>query len=494
MVSLAFVQNEHLKRIFDLLRSQPLPCYVAGGYVREWLLGQPGKDVDIVVAGAAIPLARCIANRTGGAFYVLDEAMEAARIVYRAPSELTVDLAAMRGGDIIADLQMRDFTVNAMAVDVREYDAPQPRVIDPCGGQADLAARILRATREDAFQQDAVRLLRAVRFVATLGLRIEPQTEAWIRRDAPLIAQPSAERIRQELALIMAAPDAAQHLRKMDELGLLPGILPEVAALKGVAQSTPHIYDVYEHTLATVAEAERLGTWPNATLFPEEEEFLRPFAHDLAAHFQPVLCEGRTRATLLKFAALCHDLGKPRTRTVEADGRIRNLGHESVGAEMAREMLTRLKFSAKEIRLVSTIVKHHMRPSGLVKQPAVTRKAIYHFFRDAGDAGVDVLILALADQLATRGEALRTVHREHWLRYLRLAHLLLEHYFRKPMEAVAPPTLVTGGDVMSLLGLPPGPEVGRILEEVREAQAEGKVRTREEAEEMLRRGVPLSDE
>ncbi|MBC7262646.1 MAG: CCA tRNA nucleotidyltransferase, partial [Chloroflexi bacterium] len=434
-MSLAFVQDDHLKRILDLLRSQPLPCYVAGGYVREWLLGQPGKDVDIVVAGAAIPLARRIANRTGGAFSVLDEETEAARIVDRAPSELTVDLAAMRGGDIVADLQMRDFTVNAMAVDVRDYEVLQPPVIDPCGGQADLAAHILRATNENAFRQDAVRLLRAVRFVATLGLRIEPQTEAWIRRDAPLITQPSAERIRQELALIVAAPDAAQSLRKMDELGLLPGILPEVAALKGVAQSAPHIYDVYEHTLATVAEAERLSAWPDASLWPEEEEFLSPFAPDLAAHFQPVLCEGRTRATLFKFAALCHDLGKPRTVTVEEDGRIRNLGHENVGAEMTREMLTRLKFSAKEIRLVSTIVKHHMRPSWLVKQPAITRKAIYHFFRDMGDAGVDVLMLVLADQLATRGEALRTAYREHWLNYLRLVHLLLDHYFHKPAEA-----------------------------------------------------------
>ncbi len=172
LLLLAFVQDKLLKHIFDLLRSQGVPCYIAGGYVREWLLGQPGKDVDIVVAGAAIPLARRIANRTGGAFYVLDQETDAARIIYRTPSELTVDLAAMRGGDIIADLQMRDFTVNAMAVDVREYDSSLPRVIDPCGGQADLMACILRATNEGVFQQDAVRLLRAVRFVATLGLRI----------------------------------------------------------------------------------------------------------------------------------------------------------------------------------------------------------------------------------------------------------------------------------------------------------------------------------
>nr|MBC7244817.1 CCA tRNA nucleotidyltransferase [Chloroflexota bacterium] len=482
---LPFVHDELLKRIIDLLRSQPMPCYIAGGYVREWLLGQPGKDVDIVVAGAAIPLARRIANRTGGAFYVLDEETEAARIVYRTPSELTVDLAAMRGADIIADLQMRDFTINAMAVDVRECNAEQPHIFDPCGGQADLATRILRATSEQAFQQDAVRLLRALRFAATLGLRIEPQTESWLRRDAPLIVRPSAERIRQELALIMAASDAAQHLRRMEELGLMQGILPEVIALKGVTQSEPHIHEVYEHTLVTVAEAERLSAWPGAHLEADEQEFLSPFAAELEAHFAPVICEGRTRATLFKFAALFHDLGKPETRTVELGGRIRTLGHEDVGAEMAKEVLTRLKFSVQEIRLVHTIVKHHMRPSWLLKQPSITRKAIYHFFRDTGDAGVDVLILALADQLATRGEALRTSQKEHWLRYLQLVNLMLQHYFHHPCEVVSPPPLVTGDDVMSLLGLPPGPEVGRLLEEVRLAQAEGLVRTREEAVEML---------
>lgn len=230
------IQDDLLKRILDLLLIAARPCYIAGGYVREWLLGQPGKDVDFVVAGAAIPLARRIANQTGGAFYVLDEETDAARIVYRPPSELIVDLAAMRGPDIIADLQARDFTINAMAVDIRHWGQPQPPILDPCGGQSDLASRILRATSERAFQNDPVRLLRALRFAATLNLNIEPQTEAWIRRNAHLLTRPSAERIRQELALIMAAPGASEHLRRMDALGLLSFVIPELAALKGLLQ------------------------------------------------------------------------------------------------------------------------------------------------------------------------------------------------------------------------------------------------------------------
>jgi len=472
-----------LRRIIGFLRSEATPCYIAGGYVREMLLGQQGKDVDLVVPAGAISLARRLADHTGGAFFVLDKETDAARIVYPAPSGLIVDVAAMRGPDILADLQERDFTINAMAVDVREYDDPRPAILDPCDGKSDLEARILRATSEHAFQQDAVRLLRALRFVATLNLRIEPQTESWIRRDAPLITRPSAERIRQELALIMATPGAADHLRYMDELGLMQHVLPELAVLKGVAQSAPHIHDVYEHTLVTVAEAERLSAFPDAQLGPDEKEFLSRFASDLAAHFGQTICEGRKRSTLLKFAAVLHDVGKPATHTLDEDGHIRAFGHEGVGAETARKVLKRLRFSAQEVRLVGTIVEHHMRPGWLLKEPAVTRRAIYRFFRDTGDAGVDVLILALADQLATRGD---TLTRDHWRDYLELAHLMLDNYFRKPREVVAPPPLVSGNDVISVLGVAPGPQVGELLEAVREAQAEGKLRTKEEALKFLR--------
>jgi tRNA nucleotidyltransferase/poly(A) polymerase len=463
--------------------SEATPGYIAGGYVREMLLGQRAKDVDIVVPAAAISLARRLADHTGGAFFILDEETDAARIVYRKPVDLVVDVAAMRGPDIIADLKARDFTINAMAIDVCDCFKPQRPILDPCRGQRDLKRRLLRATSEQAFQQDPVRLLRALRFAATLSVRIGRRTESWIRRDAHLITRPSAERIRQELALIMAAQGAADHLRRMDELGLMRHVLPELAALKGVAQSDPHIHDVYEHTLVTVRGAERLGAFPHAKLGPIEKEFLSPFAADLGAHFGQTVCEGRKRSTLLKFAAMLHDVGKPEMRTLDEDGRIRAFGHEGLSAETAQKVLTRLRFSAQEIRLISTIVEHHMRPGWLLKEPSVTPRAIYRFFRDTGDAGVDVMILALADQLATRGDTLTI---GHWRDYLGLAHRMLDNYFRRPEEVVAPPPLVSGNDVMSLLGLAPGPQVGKLLEAVREAQAEGLVRTKEDALDFLR--------
>ncbi len=481
---MSYAQDELLKRIIRFLTQAVASCYISGGYVRDLVLGRQAKDIDFVVPAGAIPLARRLADDTGGAFYALDEETDAARIVYPSPSRWVVDLAAMRGPDILADLRARDFTVNAMAVDIRDCFEPEPTIIDPCAGQSDLAAGILRATSEQAFRQDAVRLLRAVRFVATLNLRIEPRTESWLRRDADLITRPSAERKRQELALIVAAQGAADHLRRMDELGLLQHVLPKLAKLKGVTQSAPHIHDVFEHTLVTIAQAERLGAFPDAQLGQDEEEFLSPFSAELGEHFGQIVSEGRTRATLLKFAAMLHDVGKPSTRTIEPDGRILASGHDSAGSGIAEAVLRRLRFSAREIRLVGTIVKHHMRPGRLLKSGPVTRRVIYRFFRDTGDAGIDVLILALADQLATRGE---TLERDHWRDYLGLAQLMLESYYRKPQEVVDPPRLVTGQDVMSELGLAPGPRVGELLETVREAQVEGQLQTREEALEFLRR-------
>jgi len=484
---MTLINNNLLKRIIDLLRAHPSPSYLAGGWVRDWMLGRAGKDVDFAVAEGAIALARRIANRTGGAFYVLDEEMDAARIVY-TDRDFVVDFAGLRGADIDADLRDRDFTVNAMAVDVRDCEQPDPPVLDPCGGRADLAARILRATNEDAFRHDPVRLLRAVRFQIALRLRMDPATESWLRRDASLLTRPSAERIRQELAQIIAAPGVADHLRRLDDLGLLAVILPEMTMLKGITQPPEHhAYDVYEHTLAAVAEVERLTTFPATRLHAEEQPHLVPFAADLEAHFGQALCEKRTRATLLRFAAMLHDAGKPQCRTVKESGKITFHGHQETSAQMAQEILTRLRFSAQETQLVRGIVAGHMRPGFLVKDAEtnhapVSKRAMYHFFRDTGDAAVDILIFALADHLAARGTILPA---GDWPQELVFVHTMLEHYFRTPQQVARPPQLVTGRDVMSILHIPAGPQVGQLLETVREAQAEGQVHTREEAIEFL---------
>jgi putative nucleotidyltransferase with HDIG domain len=331
-------------------------------------------------------------------------------------------------------------------------------------------------------------MLRAVRQSASLALAIDPQTAEWIKTHVALIGTAPAERVRDELNKILQTSDVADNLLLLDAFGLLAHVLPEVAALKGVTQSLPHHWDVYEHTRRVIDALELLGTrWlgfdqsdESAIMLPVIPNFvwdsiflnLPEYSDALRAHFG-----AGSRWLLLKWTALLHDIGKPATKTVEDDGRTRFFGHEDLGAKMSEERLRALRLSNDEIERVTGIIGGHMRPHWLAEAP-LTRRAIYRFFRDTQDYGVDILLLSMADHLATHGPDTE-LHR--WVERLGLIDRMLDAYFGQHEEVVAPPPLVNGNDIMRELGLPPGKQIGVILEAIREAQASGEVMTREEA-------------
>jgi putative nucleotidyltransferase with HDIG domain len=458
-----------------------------GGAVRDALLGRPVRDWDFAVDGDALGLARAVADALGGAYFPLDAERGAGRAIVTAAdgTRRELDFAALRGGDLETDLSVRDFTVNALALE------GTGALVDPTGGEADLAAGRIRATSERAFRDDPVRLLRAVRVAAELGFEIEPQTAAWIRRDAALLALPAAERVRDEFVRVLALPGAAAHLQQLDELGLLPPVVPELEPLKRVTQSPPHRFDVWRHTLLVVDAVEcavaavagrEVGPPALAGVPPaawgDLARVLGQFADDVAAHLAVEVSGGRDRALLLKLAALLHDVGKPETRSQGEDGRIHFYDHEPVGARIAAVRVQALRFSRGEVERVRAIVEGHLRPAHLARADRVTRRAVYRYFRATGDAGVDIVLLCLADHLATWGPDLRE---RRWARRLDVAETLLAHYFERYEETVAPPPLVTGHDLMAELGLDAGPGIGRLLEALREAQAAGEVGTRAEA-------------
>ncbi len=213
---------------------------------------------------------------------------------------------------------------------------------------------------------------------------------------------------------------------------------------------------------------------------------LSQFAGDVDAHLSINVCADRDRALLLKLAALLHDIGKPQTHSLGEDERIHFYNHEPVGARIAAERLEKLRFSRDEVSRVRTVVEAHLRPSHLARTEKVTRRAIYRYFRDTRDAGVDVVLLSLADHLATWGPNLRE---RRWARRLEVAELLLHHYFERWEETVAPELPVDGHDLMRELGLEPGPQIGRLLDALREAMAAGEVETREEVLDLARRSV-----
>jgi putative nucleotidyltransferase with HDIG domain len=472
-----------VEQVCAFLRARSVEAYLVGGCVRDWLLGRSSHDIDFAVAGDAVKLARQVADRMRGAFVLLDEERCTGRVVTRGEDgqRLFIDFARLQGDDIITDLSRRDFTVNAIAVAVADVESLS-HVIDPYDGRRDVQLGLVRAVSETAFRDDPLRTLRAVRIAAEMEASIEQGTEELLRRAVRLIANVSAERVRDELARILALPGAAQNLRYLDELGLLTTVIPELETLKGVEQSEPHYLDVFEHSLETVGRLE--GVIHALKGYEGEGELslvpllLSPFSRRLSAHLSQPISGDRTRLTVLKLAALLHDLGKPATRSVDDEGGIHFYGHEGEGAEVVGAILRRLRFGGSEVALAKTIVANHMRPCLLAGQEVVTRRAVYRFFRDTGDTGVDTLLLYLADHLATWGPNLRMAR---WRRRVESVASMLADYYERHQKVISPPKLISGHDLMEEFGLEGGPRIGELLEAVREAQAEGEVRTQEDA-------------
>ena len=444
-------------------RSAPV---LVGGAVRDaWLGRRPGREVDLDVAvpAGALDLARRVAERLRGAFVPLDPERGTGRVVLPG---VRLDVTDFRGPSLAADLAARDFTVNALAVPLRELlvrgGAP---IVDPTGGLADLRARRLRAPDLRVFTDDPLRALRGVRLEAALGFRLTRGTVAAIRAVAPALAAVAAERVRDELLLMLALPDTARAFRRMDTLGLLGVLLPEVEPMRATAQPAPHRFPVLEHSLRALASADRVLA-RLATLVP--------FGEELRAHMDEPLGGGVTRDPVLKLAALLHDVAKPETRRV-VQGRVRFFGHDLVGAERARAIGERLRLPARAVGVLERLVRHHLRPMHLGATERLTPRARYRFYRDLREDTQDLLLLALADAAAVTGASPLGV----WRRAPLLRDLLGGWQEQQAVEAAAP--LLRGEDVMGRLGLAPGPAVGRALARVREAQALGRVKTREQA-------------
>ena len=466
-----------------LLTPKNIKAFLVGGFVRHLLLATDTADIDLAVTANALDIGPGMADALGGSFVPLDEENGTARVVLAGEGQWTIDLSTISGG-IEQDLGRRDFSVNAMAVDLACIDLTpgQPTfsesdLLDPSGGRADLDKKVIRALNDGVFNSDPVRLLRAVRLAAELGFTIDGHTEALIKKSGHLLESTAAERCRDELVRLLAVPDAEPLWPYVDSLGLITALVPEMAPAKGVSQPKEHAWDVFDHSVRTIAAVDfllRQGSWLEAGA---EVLAAVPWNDELVVHFARKI-SGSSRQVLTKLAALLHDIAKPQTKMIDETGRTRFFGHARDGAEMVPAVLRRLRFSRKETKLVEAMVRYHLRPPQM-SQAGVTpsSRAIYHFYRDAADAGTETLYLSLADHLAARGPSLDMAN---WREHAGLVAYVMEQR-RKQEELVTPPRLVTGHELMEAFSLKPGPRVGLLLEALREAQAAGEVTTREEA-------------
>ncbi len=452
-------------------------AWLVGGAVRDHALGRPVADLDVVVDGDPGEAARAIALAArsaggGAACFALSEEFGAWRIVGRE-GLWQVDVEGMRGGSLEADLALRDFTVNAIA---QPLDGGEP--LDPLGGLADLRAGRLRRAGPAAFEDDPLRVLRLVRVAVELDLEPEPQALAAARGQARRLADVSPERVFFELRRIMACGRALHGLELLGEVGATGVVLPELEALRGVEQSRFHHRDVYGHTLEVLERAIALttaGGWATSeagVALGEEHS-----AHTLAVLAEP-LADGMTRGEALRWGALLHDAAKPATRSVRVlDRRVTFIGHDVRGADLAYELLGRLRASARLRGHVAALVRHHLRLGFLVHEPQpLARDTVFSYLRTCEPVEVDVTLLSVCDRLATRGSKAEQAIEAH----IALARGMLGAALS--WRAQGPPKpLLRGDQLAQALEIPLGPRVGELLEQLTRAQYVGEVSTHEQA-------------
>jgi poly(A) polymerase len=468
-------------------------AHVFGGAVRDALVGTPTHDLDMTVDGAARDAGNSLAELLGGTYFDLDVPRGIGRVAVASPNKgdgpLTVDLTGrVTADDIDGHLRGRDFTINAMAVSLADLADRGARVIDPTGGVADLRAGLVRALSPQALDDDPIRLLRGPRMAAMGALTLDGETAGWIKQRAGLIKDVSPERVRDELLKILAAPGATRSIRGLDDLGLLTAVLPELEESRGVTQPSEHHYDDFNHLVETPGMFEMMTLVSDSV--PDETPALAyvPRFDGISEYFAGVVADGATRSTLAKLACLLHDVSKPAARTVEPSGRIRFFGHGPLGAQVCRDLMTRLRFSRKATEHVAAMVEYHLRPGQAAAPGSLpSARAIYRYRRDLGDVSIDTLYLNMADYMAAKGpDMLRPGYDfSEWELYCGAVERLLDgddsqntQNMRNNRLAAG---LVNGRELMTALSLEPGPVLGELLELIQEARATGEIGSRPEA-------------
>ncbi len=482
-------EAEHLA-LFNLIQEacgpNQLP-YLVGGAVRDALLEQPLHDLDFVMADEPIKLAKRLARRLKAGFFVLDDERHTARVVYHDQDhrEFPLDFVQFTGQSLVEDLHNRDFTINAMAL---ALDA-LTEVIDPLDGQADLLQGVLRLCSAHALTDDPVRVLRGVRLAQQFGLAYRPGLEAAMQAAAVDLPRTSYERQRDEFFRLLAGPSPADGLRDCQRLGIFDTLIPPVVDLVSIPASPPHQFPLFEHTLRTVqAYHHLLGTLAGdgdaldegGWLTAEAQDVLGVFSDAISAYFKEEITPGRSKKALALLAALLHDIGKPLTVKTGDDGRLHFDRHASVAADLAHKAAKRLQLSNAEGDWLRRVVRDHMRllpflESGLLPD----RRLLYRFFKGSGDAGVAIVLHALADTLATYGTDLA---RERWGNALYVARAYLSAWWEHHEAIVSPAPLLDGHDLQRKFGLKPGKRLGWLRRQLIEEQASGVISTTEEAQ------------
>ncbi len=450
-------------QIVDLLQGSN--AYLAGGAVRDLLLERPVHDLDFALPKGTIPAAKKVADQMDGGFFVLDQKRQTCRVILKGENSqrLVVDFTLFQGDTIEQDLAARDFTITAMALDLQDRNT----VIDPLGGAQDLLDGLIRSTSETSLEDDPLRCVRAVRLAAQLGFHILPETREQIRRFQPQLKEISGERIRDELFRLLEGPNLAAGVLSLQILGLYPYLLPGdlTPDRSGFIRSLEGMWSLFLQG----HDQERAGSWARGLLIHRLGRYRERIRYFLDREMVP----GRSQYQLTFLILLLADLTiweHPVTPRQISD-QIPLSNQES-------------DFLVKGIRAYEhwQILSQENRE----KQPV----DVFRFFNKFDQAGLAAIFLDLGENLDKQP---RDGKRESWIERLDNARYFLEGYWERFNEWVAPPSLLNGDDLQDQFKLPPGPEIGSLLNSLREEQVRSGLKTRQEGLAYLKAMISQSE-
>ena len=456
------VKNDELLNIIKDNFNEDI--YLVGGAVRDFAMGKNSPDRDLIVLGAdARDFSLCLADFFNAAFVPLDEVNKIYRVVLSDKINF-FDVTNPVENSLDKDLARRDLTINAVAVNLRSLN-----IIDNFGGLCDISKKTLNAISEDNFVDDPLRILRVFRFMSVLGFAISDELLDIVKKHSQLLSVPAVERVNYELLKLFGGKAAYDAILALDNAGILEMLFPFVKDLKKVPPNTHHHLDLFHHSLEVVRQIQ---------LYYDEAQ------GDVKSHLDEISFGAHSRLAFLKYAGFMHDIGKFSTWTIEQDtGRHRFIKHDDAGAKLAVPYLKKLNFSNKQIEYIASMIKNHMYPSQVISAPDATEKSLMRFVRKMDTNAIDIIVLAVADRLSARGEAVtETMVNEN----ISGLQKLMDFYISVKDSLEPLPKLLSGNEVMQILNIKPSPLLGKIINELHEAQLSGDVMTKEHAIEFVR--------
>ncbi|OEG70424.1 hypothetical protein ATZ36_01110 [Candidatus Endomicrobiellum trichonymphae] len=463
--------NKLIKKINDL--SKDFDVYAVGGFSRDLLLKRNLNDIDLVVSRNALKYSKKIADAFKSKLITLNDASKTYRIMLKDNIVANIDISLFNGKTIEHDLQNRDFTINAIAFNLKHFENFKKHIIfSDRNTLRDLKSKTVNTVSAESFKTDPLRMLRAFRFTAELNFKISPKTFEQITKNAKLIRQSAPERIKNEFFRVLSVKNSAVLIKDMDSCGLLSEIFAEIKKMKKSRRKYYyHPRGLFQHSFETVESSENILN-NLKKYFPENYANMQKHFDDNATFSERI-----TRESLLKFAALFHDSAKPETAKFK-NGKMRFLGHEELGAEKVKGIMFSLKSGKNDIETAAFLVSNHMRPSTLTRNNIVTKKAALKFFRDIGENTPDLLVLSMSDWHSYKN---LKVFSSKELKFQEKSVRELLKYYYELKNAEPLPKIIDGNIIMKKFNLKPGPWIGELLNFAAEAQLESKISNTDEA-------------